>query len=121
MDCADDKESTNRGGDDWGAVREHAAAALLQLSHNNLRFKMQALQRGAIEPLVALQETGSQRAREKATSLLRILTESPNQDSGEGEALYARALYRRGTRGVHMNNTNRAGSETASKSESAQF
>jgi len=118
MDGADDEESTNRGGDDWGAVREHAAAALLQLSHNNLRFKVQALQRGAIEPLVALQETGSHRAKEKATTLLRILTESPNQDGVEGEALYTRALYRRG---VHMNNAKGAGSEIASKSESAQF
>lgn len=121
MDGADDEESRNRGGDDWGAVREHAAAALLQLSHNNLRFKTQALQRGAIEPLVAVQETGSQRAREKASALLRILTESPNQEGGEGEALYARALYRRGARGGHMNNTMGAGSEAASKSESAQF
>lgn len=121
MDCADDEESRSRGGDDWGSVREHAAAALLQLSHNNLRFKTQALQRGAIEPLVALQETGSQRARDKATALLRILKESPNQDGGEGEALYTRALYRRGARGGYTNNATGADGETTSKPESAQF
>ncbi|CAM6049197.1 unnamed protein product [Sphagnum compactum] len=76
-------------------VREHAAAALVQLSNHNLRFKAQALQAGALEPLTMLAEQGTQRARDKATLLLNILrTESKFSGAGD-TALYAPALYGR--------------------------
>lgn len=94
-----DSDSSSRGGSvDWASVREYAAAALLQLANQNLRFKGQALQAGAVEPLVALQEHGTQRARDKATALLNIVRN--NKQNDEGEALYMRASYqRRGPRG----------------------
>jgi hypothetical protein len=105
-------------------VREHAAAALLQLSNQNLRFKGQALQAGAVEPLVALQERGTQRAKDKATALLHILRDSPSQQNGSGEALYVRASYqRRAPRGnSDGNSSSGSGTYSASqRSDSAQF
>ncbi|KAG0504166.1 hypothetical protein KC19_4G028500 [Ceratodon purpureus] len=119
-----DSDSSSRGGlSDWAAVREHAAAALLQLSNQNLRFKGQALQAGAIEPLVALQERGTQRAKDKATALLNILRESANQQNGSGEALYSRAAYqRRVPRGISDGNSPGSGTYSSSqRSDSAQF
>ena len=115
--CADDGAKALHGGVDWAAVREHAAAALLQLSHHNIRFKTQALQAGALEPLAALQESGTQRAKDKAATLLNILKQSPSQDQcgDEGEVLYGRALYRRGDRGGGNNRG------IISKFDSAQF
>lgn len=114
--CVDGGEKATHRGVDWAAVREHAAAALLQLSHHNIRFKTQALQAGALEPLAALQESGTQRAKDKAATLLNILKQSPSEDQygDEGEVLYGRALYRRGDRGSN----NRS---TVSKFDSAQF
>lgn len=89
-----DSDSSSRGGSsDWPAVREHAAAALLLLSSQNIRFKGQAMQAGAIEPLIALQEHGTQRAKDKARALLSILRD--DQQNGQNEALYIRPSYQR--------------------------
>lgn len=89
-----DSDSSSRGGSaDWPAVREHAAAALLLLASQNIRFKGQALQAGAIEPLTALQEHGTQRAKDKARALLSILRD--DQQNDQGDALYTRPSYQR--------------------------
>lgn len=74
-----DSDSSTRGGsNDWASVRENAAAALLQLANHNLRFKGQAVQAGAVAALAALQEHGTPRAKDKATTLLNILKETTN-------------------------------------------
>lgn len=85
--------ASGRGVDDWASVREHAAAALVQLSNHNLRFKAQALQAGALEPLTMLAEQGTQHARDKATLLLNILCTEKKLTVEGNTALYAPALY----------------------------
>ncbi|KAJ3678083.1 hypothetical protein LUZ60_001886 [Juncus effusus] len=50
--------------------KENAAAALLHLCTNSNRFCSQVLQEGAVPPLVALSQSGTPRAREKAQALL---------------------------------------------------
>lgn len=114
-----DSDSSSKGGSaDWASVREYAAAALLQLANQNLRFKGQALQAGAVEPLVALQEHGTQRARDKATALLNILRN--NKPNGQGEALYMRASYQH--RGPRGGDGHSGGDYSASqRPDSAQF
>jgi hypothetical protein len=74
-------------------VQAHAAAALVQLSNHNLRFRAQALQAGALEPLTMLAEQGTQRARDKATLLLNILCTERKLTVEGNTALYAPALY----------------------------
>lgn len=114
-----DSDSSSRGGSaDWASVREYAAAALLQLANQNIRFKGQALQAGAMEPLVALQEHGTQRAKDKATALLNILRD--DQQNGQGEALYTRASYQR--RVPRSGDGHSSGDYSASqRPDSAQF
>ncbi|XP_073051916.1 U-box domain-containing protein 4-like isoform X1 [Primulina eburnea] len=53
-----------------GRGKENAAAALLQLCTNSSRFCNMVLQEGAVPPLVALSQSGTPRAREKAQQLL---------------------------------------------------
>ncbi len=74
-------------------MRAHAAAALVQLSNHNLRFKAQALQAGALEPLTMLVEQGTQRAQNNATLLLNILCTERKLSVEGNTALYAPALY----------------------------
>ncbi|XP_020573975.1 U-box domain-containing protein 4-like [Phalaenopsis equestris] len=50
--------------------KENAASALLQLCTNSNRFCSTVLQEGAVPPLVALSQSGTPRAREKAQALL---------------------------------------------------
>ncbi|XP_074577894.1 U-box domain-containing protein 4-like [Curcuma longa] len=50
--------------------KENAAAALLQLCTNSGRFCSQVIQEGAVPPLVALSQSGTPRAKEKAQALL---------------------------------------------------
>ncbi|XP_024318045.1 U-box domain-containing protein 4 isoform X1 [Brachypodium distachyon] len=50
--------------------KENAAAALFQLCTNSNRFCNIVLQEGAVPPLVALSQSGTPRAREKAQALL---------------------------------------------------
>ncbi|XP_062196296.1 U-box domain-containing protein 4-like [Phragmites australis] len=50
--------------------KENAAAALYQLCTNSNRFCSIVLQEGAVPPLVALSQSGTPRAREKAQALL---------------------------------------------------
>ncbi len=69
--CSVGDEGAAKGVDDWASVREHAAAVLLQLSHQNSQFKMQALDAGIIRPLQKLVEHGTKRAKRKAIALLQ--------------------------------------------------
>ncbi len=91
--AADGGDGNSSGVDDWATVRAHAAAALVQLSNHNLRFRTQALQAGALEPLTMLAEQGTQHARDKATLLLNILCTEKKLTVEGNTALYAPALY----------------------------
>ncbi|XP_031123641.1 U-box domain-containing protein 4-like [Ipomoea triloba] len=51
-------------------VKEHAAAALMQLCTNSVRHCNMALRAGAVPPLVSLSRCGTPRAREKAQGIL---------------------------------------------------
>ncbi|CAK9193584.1 unnamed protein product [Sphagnum troendelagicum] len=75
-------------------VREHAAAALLQLSHHNYRFKTQALRADAIKPLTMLAEHGNRRSKKKAVALLQILKDKPSEDDGANYADRFRKILR---------------------------
>ncbi|BBM99012.1 vacuolar protein 8 [Marchantia polymorpha subsp. ruderalis] len=80
----------------WPEVREHAAAALLQLSQHNFRFRTQATQAGALDGLQRLEAEGTPRAREKAAALLSILREAPRGQKSSLDiptSLYPRRSY----------------------------
>ncbi|KNA13863.1 hypothetical protein SOVF_112210 [Spinacia oleracea] len=61
--------------------KENAAAALLQLCTFSSRFCNMVLQEGAVPPLVALSQSGTPRAREKAQSLLSYFRSQRHQNS----------------------------------------
>ncbi|XP_008808379.1 U-box domain-containing protein 4-like isoform X2 [Phoenix dactylifera] len=64
--------------------KENAAAALLQLCINSNRFCTQVLQEGAVPPLVALSQSGTPRAKEKAQNLLGIFRNQRHGKAGRG-------------------------------------
>ncbi|KAK1433797.1 hypothetical protein QVD17_10714 [Tagetes erecta] len=64
------------------STRENCVACLYSLSHGNMRFKGLAMAARAAEVLSVVEETGSERAREKAKRMLKILREP---DDGEGD------------------------------------
>ncbi|XP_052479763.1 U-box domain-containing protein 4 isoform X2 [Gossypium raimondii] len=64
--------------------KENAAAALLQLCTNSNRFCSLVLQEGAVPPLVALSQSGTPRAREKAQTLLSVFRNQRHGNSGRG-------------------------------------
>jgi hypothetical protein len=84
--CSVGDEGAAKGVEDWASVWEHAAAALLELSHDNLRFKTQALRADAIKPLTKLAEHGNRRSKKKAVALLQILKHKPSGDDGVNDA-----------------------------------
>lgn len=53
--------------------KENAAAALLRVCSTSNRFCIMALQEGVIPPLVALSQSGTRRAKDKAQELLNLL------------------------------------------------
>ncbi|CAA3013058.1 U-box domain-containing 4-like [Olea europaea subsp. europaea] len=63
---------------------ENAAAALLQLCTNSNRFCSMVLQEGAVPPLVALSQSGTPRAREKAQQLLGFFRNQRHNNAGRG-------------------------------------
>ncbi|CAA0820430.1 U-box domain-containing protein 4 [Striga hermonthica] len=67
-----------------GRGKENAAAALLQLCTNSSRFCNRVLQEGAVPPLVALSQSGTPRAREKAQQLLTFFRNQRHGNSGRG-------------------------------------
>ncbi|MCI97074.1 U-box domain-containing protein 38-like, partial [Trifolium medium] len=56
---------------DSEATRENCVAALYALSHGSLRFKGLAKEAKAVEVLRVIEETGTERAREKAKRVLQ--------------------------------------------------
>eukprot|EP01018_Ginkgo_biloba_P022702 Gb_16859 [translate_table: standard] len=76
-------------------LREHTVAALLSLSHNNLRFKSLAMQAGAMELLVGLTEDGNVRAKEKASALLSILRGVSDDEDGCPDSILTRSHRKR--------------------------
>lgn len=62
--------------------KENAAAALLQLCTNSARFCNTVLQEGAVPPLVALSQSGTPRAREKAQQLLSYFRNQRHGNTG---------------------------------------
>lgn len=64
--------------------KENAAAALLQLCTNSSRFCNMVLQEGAVPPLVALSQSGTPRAREKAQGLLSYFRNQRHGNAGRG-------------------------------------
>uniref|UniRef100_A0A5B7AY94 RING-type E3 ubiquitin transferase n=1 Tax=Davidia involucrata TaxID=16924 RepID=A0A5B7AY94_DAVIN len=64
--------------------KENAAAALLQLCTNSSRFCNMVLQEGAVPPLVALSQSGTPRAKEKAQQLLSYFRNQRHGNAGRG-------------------------------------
>ncbi|WOK99299.1 U-box domain-containing protein 4 isoform X2 [Canna indica] len=64
--------------------KENAASALLQLCTNNGRFCSLVLQEGAVPPLVALSQSGTPRAKEKAQALLSYFRNQRHGSAGRG-------------------------------------
>lgn len=64
--------------------KENAAAALLQLCTNSNRFCTLVLQEGVVPPLVALSQSGTARAREKAQVLLSYFRNQRHVRVGRG-------------------------------------
>ncbi|KAE8658860.1 U-box domain-containing protein 4 [Hibiscus syriacus] len=53
--------------------REIAVATLLQICEDNLLFRAMVAREGAIPPLVALSQSGTNRAKQKASTLIELL------------------------------------------------
>ncbi|XP_074316305.1 U-box domain-containing protein 38-like [Silene latifolia] len=66
------------------STRENCVAALYALSHGSLRFKALARDARAVEVLKAVEESGSERAKEKARRLLVVL--KPRRESVDEES-----------------------------------
>ncbi|KAJ1387155.1 Zinc finger, RING/FYVE/PHD-type [Sesbania bispinosa] len=87
---------------DSEATRENCVAALYALSHGSLRFKGLAKEARAVEVLREIEETGTERAREKARRVLQMMRtvgDDEDQDGSEFDSLFesgglARTRYR---------------------------
>ncbi|CAI8583876.1 unnamed protein product [Vicia faba] len=86
---------------DSEATRENCVAALYALSHGSLRFKGLAKEAKAVEVLRVIEETGTERAREKAKRVLQKMRgfEDGDDEDGEFDSLFesgglSRARYR---------------------------
>ncbi|XP_076950913.1 U-box domain-containing protein 4-like [Bidens hawaiensis] len=64
--------------------KENAAAALLQVCTDNGRFCKMVLQEGAVPPLTALSQSGTARAKEKASLLLNYFRSQRHGNNGRG-------------------------------------
>ncbi|KAL9227421.1 hypothetical protein vseg_003110 [Gypsophila vaccaria] len=78
------------------STRENCVAALYALSHGSMRFKALARDARAVEVLKAVEETGSERAKEKARRILVVLkgrreSEVEENDEVDWEAILASA------------------------------
>ncbi|KAL3818298.1 hypothetical protein ACJIZ3_004203 [Penstemon smallii] len=67
-----------------GRGKENSAATLLQLCMNSNRFCNMVLREGVVPPLVALSQTGTPRAREKAQQLLGYFRNQRHGNLGRG-------------------------------------
>ncbi|KAK7411534.1 hypothetical protein VNO78_02968 [Psophocarpus tetragonolobus] len=75
---------------DSEATRENCVAALYALSHRSLRFKGLAKEARVVEVLKMVEETGTDRAREKARKVLQMLR-SVGNEGNEADELYESA------------------------------
>ncbi|KAK9684669.1 hypothetical protein RND81_10G224300 [Saponaria officinalis] len=78
------------------STRENCVAALYALSHGSMRFKALARDARAVEVLKAVEESGSERAKEKARRILVVLkgrreSEVEENDEVDWEAILASA------------------------------
>lgn len=76
---------------DSEATRENCVAALYALSHGSLRFKGLAKEAKAVEVLRVIEETGTDRAREKAKRVLekmRGFGDGDDEDGSEFDSLF---------------------------------
>ncbi|XP_015578343.2 U-box domain-containing protein 38 [Ricinus communis] len=87
-----------RESSDSEATRENCVAALFALSHGSLRFKGLAKEARAVEVLRAIEERGSDRAREKAKKILQFMRgrNEEEEDDWEGVLESGRNRYRVG-------------------------
>ncbi|XP_027366590.1 U-box domain-containing protein 38-like [Abrus precatorius] len=69
---------------DSEATRENCVAALYALSHRSLRFKGLAKEARAVEVLKEIEETGTERAKEKARKVLQMMRAVGDADGEEG-------------------------------------
>ncbi|KAJ4842508.1 U-box domain-containing protein 38 [Turnera subulata] len=105
---------------DSEATRENCVAALFALSHGSMRFKGLAKEARAVEVLREIEETGSQRAREKAKRILQMMRggreweadeESDSSGGLETAGLGGRTRYRVGVPGGIIKVINRNNGE----------
>ncbi|CAL0305068.1 unnamed protein product [Lupinus luteus] len=69
---------------DSESTRENCVAALYALSHRSLRFKWLAKEARAVEVLKDIEESGTERAKEKARSLLLMMRAVGEEEEGSG-------------------------------------
>lgn len=101
---------------DSEATRENCVAALYALSHGSLRFKGLAKEARAVEVLREIEETGTERAKEKARRVLQMmkaLGDGDDQEGSEFDSLYESAgLTRTRHRVAGARDTNHVNSTT---------
>ena len=73
----------NGDGAESEATRENCVAAMYALSQGSMRFKGLAKEARAVEALREVEEKGSERAREKAKRILRMMKGREEEDGGE--------------------------------------
>ncbi|GAU42295.1 hypothetical protein TSUD_136810 [Trifolium subterraneum] len=101
---------------DSEATRENCVAALYALSHGSLRFKGLAKEAKAVEVLRVIEETGTERAREKAKRVLQKMRGfedgDDEDDSGFDSLFESSRLTRTRYRGAGARNNNLVNSTT---------
>ncbi|GAU28703.1 hypothetical protein TSUD_216100 [Trifolium subterraneum] len=101
---------------DSEATRENCVAALYALSHGSLRFKGLAKEAKAVEVLRVIEETGTERAREKAKRVLQKMRGfedgDDEDDSGFDSLFESSGLTRTRYRGAGARNNNLVNSTT---------
>lgn len=97
---------------DSESTRENCVAALYALSHRSLRFKGLAKEARAVEVLKEIEETGTERAREKAKRVMQMMRAGGEDEEGlefdgvlESGGL-TRSRYRVGGGGRNVNLAN---------------
>ncbi|XP_057443000.1 U-box domain-containing protein 38 [Lotus japonicus] len=98
---------------DSEATRENCVAALYALSHGSLRFKGLAKEAKAVEVLREIEETGTERAREKARRVLQTMRAGEDQPGSQFDSLFeSDGLPRTRHRAAGAWNTNHVNSTT---------
>jgi hypothetical protein len=101
---------------DSEATRENCVAALYALSHGSLRFKGLAKEAKAVEVLRVIEETGTERAREKAKRVLQKMRGfedgDDEDDSGFDSLFESSGMARTRHRGAGARNNNLVNSTT---------